>query len=127
MALQKDKELILCIQILCSPHEIQAGRLADRQTDRNLYPLLVIQLNTDLTVITQLLLDVSRSLNILTESVYCAQTVSLLETSRPNPTPCSHYLTVISLPSAVYITRSSIFFHNSFSCLFLFPRIINIY
>lgn len=72
MVLQEDKEFMFYIQI---PHPPQ----------NKLYPPQL----PSLTEINQLLLDVSQALNIATDSVDCAQTVSLLEASRLKPKPAT--------------------------------------
>lgn len=75
MALQKDREFMFYIQILYPPQKI-------------LYPPQM----SELTEISQLLLDVSQPLDIVTDSVYCAQTISLLETARLKPKPNTYLI-----------------------------------
>lgn len=70
MVLQKDKEFVFYIEI---PHPLQD----------KLYPHQLPFLKE----INQLLLAVSQALNIATDSVDCAQTISLLEASRLKPKP----------------------------------------
>lgn len=76
------------------------------------YPWLYAQ-QSELAIINQLLLDVSWPLSILTDSVYCAQTVSLLETASLNP--------ITNVSSQLFLSfrmtvRQPDNFHNLYSC-----------
>lgn len=74
---------------------------------------------SELTTITQLLMDVSGLLNIVTDSVHCIQTVSLLETTRLKSSLATDVISqLLFLSSGIYMMTNSGFLHESCLCSF---------
>lgn len=58
---------------------------------------------SELTTVTHFLLGVSQPLNIVTDSAYCAQMVSLLETARLKPKTTTNVI-----PQLIFSIQTSI-------------------